>query len=771
MLGAILLGFWVGLLFFFLGKYVKSKYFYFFTLYPLAVFIFFAQYVPTLTVGKSILFKTAWVPQLNIGFDFKLDGLALMFSLLISGIGALIFTYTHKYLYGNKNLDKFYAYLSMFMASMLGVVLSDNIITLLVFWELTSISSFFLIGFNSDDETSRKNANLALSITGIGGFFLLAGFLWLGTIGGTFSITELIAKKDELLQHSSIVPILCLLFIGAFTKSAQFPFHFWLPNAMKAPTPVSAYLHSATMVKAGIYLLARVSPLFSGHPFWHNTLIIVGTITMAYTAINAIYRTDLKGVLAYSTIAVLGMLVMLIGIGTPLALKAMVVFLVAHALYKASLFLITGIIDHEAHTRDITLLSGLRKVLPLVFIAGILTILSNAGIPFSFGFIGKEMIYESLLHFDGAPTLIWILVTLTVIANICIGYAGYQVGLRPFVGVMPEKFARIKPISIFLLLPPLLLSIAGIFYGIFPKIADEILLKSATQSVIGYDVYQPLKIWHGFNLTLLLSVITILLGLLLYFLRPPSKQKEAYLLTFDAIKPENLYYKFKDITKKAAKVYTKTMHSGYLRIYIMTIILFIVMIVGYKLFSEVPLRINTQTLSSFRLYELAVFAIIIVAIFATIITQSRLTSIASMSVVGYSICLLFVFYGAPDLAMTQFTIDTLTLVLFVLVLFRLPTFMKYAKPQIIIRDAIISLSFGALISIITLQALVYPAEKEISKYYAENAYLMAKGKNVVNVILVDFRGFDTMVESIVLTIAALGVYSLLKLQVNSSDKE
>jgi multicomponent Na+:H+ antiporter subunit A len=772
MLGAILSGFIVSLVIFFLGKFVKPKFNFIYASIPLFLFIYFVQYLLNIKSGNSILFHTDWVPQYKMNLDFKLDGLSLLFSLLITGIGTLIYLYTHKYLYGNKNIDKFFAYISMFMASMLGVVLSDNVIALIVFWELTSISSFFLISFNTDDETSRKNAQLSLAVTGLGGFFLLAGLLLLGNIAGTYNISAMLAQKELILSSPYLPLLIGFILMGALTKSAIFPFHFWLPNAMKAPTPVSAYLHSATMVKAGIYLMARLSPIFDGYVYWNTTLLVLGAITMLYAAINTLFKTDLKGVLAYSTIAVLGMLTMLVGIGSEMALKALVTFIAAHALYKASLFMVTGIIDHEAHTRNVTLLSGLKKVMPPVFIAGVITVLSNAGIPLSFGFIGKELIYESVLQLTEQSPYWMILVGITVVSNVLIAYAGYQVGIKPFIGALPQKFSKIKPVSIFLALPPILLSIAGIFYGIFPQLADGLIIQAATTDVVGFITDLPLKIWHGFNLTFILSLATIVAAILLYLLVKPSTDRETFIdHNFNSIKPDRVYNSIKLKIKQFAGFYTRSFHSGYLRIYIMTIILFIIGIVGYKLFTEVPIKINTASLSGFRLYELVVFFIIIIAILFTITTQSRLTAVASMSIVGYCICLLFVFYGAPDLAMTQFTIDTLTLVLFVLVLFKLPPFMKYKGGPIIFRDAIIAIAFGALITIITLQALVSPADKEVSKYYAENAYQMAKGKNVVNVILVDFRGFDTMIESIVLTIAALGVYSLLKLQVSSSDKE
>jgi len=770
MVAAILSGYISSLAILTFGKYVKNKLNIIYTILPLFLFLFFASYIPTISQHKAVLFHTSWIPTLGINLDFRLDGLSLLFSLLITGIGSLIYLYAHKYLYGHRYINRFYTYLSVFMASMLGLVLSDNVISMFVFWELTSISSFFLIGFNNENESSRKNAQMALAITGLGGFFLLSSFLLLGNIGGTYSIQEML-NSSEALKNSPLYGLaVVFLFIGAFTKSAQFPFHFWLPKAMQAPTPVSAYLHSATMVKAGIYLLARFTPVLGDTPLWNYTLMIVGGITMMFAATNALFKTDLKGVLAYSTIAVLGMITLMIGIGTPLALKAAVTFIVAHALYKAALFLITGIIDHEAHTRDITLLAGLRKVMPIVFVAGIMVACSNAGIPYTLGFIGKELVYESAL----TQNIEWLSIATTallVLSNIFIGYAGYQVGIKPFIGAIPEKYQKIKPVSIFLYLPPLLLGTASIFYGAFPFIADKVLLNVAALDLIRVNVYQPLKVWHGFNLTLILSLATIAGSLLLFYYRKITHAQEESIHKLVHLSNESSYYQFKKSGKKLAEYYTKTLHSGYLRIYIITIILFTIGIVGYKLLADVPLRINTSQLSTFRLYELVVFGIIVVAIFASVFTTNRLAAIASMSIVGYCICLMFVFYGAPDLAMTQFTIDTLTLVLFMLVLFKLPPFMKYANTKILIRDGIISIAFGTLIALITLQALVYPADKEISRFYAENAYLMAKGKNVVNVILVDYRGFDTLIESIVLTIAALGVYSLLKLEVKSSDKE
>ncbi|MGM0390454.1 MAG: proton-conducting transporter membrane subunit, partial [Bacteroidota bacterium] len=395
MLIAILLGFLFSLLLVFTGKFFQGKAGIVSALIPLVLFGYFLQFIPEIAGGGTIVHSYSWVPSFGVNLDFTLDGLSLLFSLMITGIGFLVFIYTAAYLKNHKYLDRFYGYLSIFMAAMLGLVLSDNLITLFVFWELTSISSFFLIGFNNSNPESRKSAITALAITGLGGLSLLAGALVLGSVGGSYSINELLNSSGEIAASPYYILIAILIFGAAFTKSAQFPFHFWLPAAMKAPTPVSTYLHSATMVKAGIYLLMRMTPVLGNQEFWNSTLIIVGAITMVYAAVHTLFRKDLKGILAYSTISALGILVFLIGQGTEAALLAAAVFIVVHALYKATLFLVTGIIDHQTLSRDVTVLRGLRKVMLPVAIAGFLAAISSAGIPPTIGFLGKELTYES----------------------------------------------------------------------------------------------------------------------------------------------------------------------------------------------------------------------------------------------------------------------------------------------------------------------------------------------------------------------------------------
>ena len=768
MLIAVLSGFLLALCIPFAGKYLKGKLSVLFSALPLLLFVYFLSFVPEVGGGTERRFFYEWVPSLGINLTFHLDGLALLFTLLITGIGSLIYLYTSAYLKGHPYLDRFYGYLSMFMGSMLGLVLSDNIICLFIFWELTSISSFFLIGFVNENPESRKSALIALAITGLGGLCLFAGMVTLGFIADTYSISMLLQSSDAIKGHEYYGMVLFLVFMAAFTKSAQFPFHFWLPGAMSAPTPVSAYLHSATMVKAGIYLLARFTPVLGFHEWWNNTLIIVGVITMLYAAIHALFRLDLKGILAYSTISALGIIVFLIGLGTDEALLAAAVYIVVHALYKATLFLTTGIIDHECNTRDITRLRGLNKVMLPVGIAGFLAAFSNAGIPPTFGFLGKDLIYEATLGFgQWAPWLTGI----AVLTNILLLFAGFLAGIKPFTGKLPEEFKNVHMPYKRLWIPPFILAVAGLVFGIFPVLLESPLLKPVVSALINGTPDFHLQLWHGFSLILLLSTITIGGGTALYFLIKPSEKLYAVTTRFESFSPRSLVLLFSRGVGRFSGKWTGLFQNGYLRYYLITILLFLTVLLAYKLYQGVNIYPDFNSLTRVTIYEAVTLFIMSAAIFFAVFTKSRLIAVASMGVVGYAICLVFLFYSAPDLAMTQFSIDTLTVILFVLVLYNLPKYLILSETGDRIRDGVLALVFGALISVLALEVLHETPQRQTSEYYAENAYTIAHGKNVVNVILVDFRGFDTMVEITVLTIAALGVFSLLKLRLKTKEKE
>ena len=769
MLIAILSGFIFSVFLAFAGKLMKGKLAVISAAVPLGLFIYFASFIGDVSGGAVISENHEWVPSLGLNLDLRLDGLSLLFSLLITGIGFLVFAYTSSYLKGHRYLDRFYGYLGMFMGAMLGLVLSDNLLSMFLFWELTSISSFFLIGFNNDSKASRKSAILALAITGSGGFMLLAGALLLGNVTGTFSINEMLGAHDSIINNSFYVWIVIFIFGAAFTKSAQFPFHFWLPGAMKAPTPVSTYLHSATMVKAGIYLLLRFTPVLGGEEIWNTTLIVVGGITMFYAGVHTLFRTDLKGVLAYSTISVLGVLVFLVGLGTEYALTAAAVYIIVHALYKATLFLITGIIDHETGTRNLTVLSGLRKVLWPIAIAGFLAAISSAGMPPTVGFIGKDLIYESTLNMGDWSLILTILAIAT---NVLILYAGFVVGIRPFTGKLPEEYEKVHMPSVLMWFPPVLLAILGLLIGIFPGLIDASLIVPVVKAVGLHSGEIHLKLWHGFNLILALSILTLAVGTVLYFLVLPSRKREEKIARLDFIAPKNLILNFGAGFKIFSSWWTRTFQNGFLRNYVSTIILFLVVLVGYSLFSgEDVFPLDLSSFESVTYYEIIIMGVMFFAIIFVVIARSRLTAVVAMGVVGYAICLMFVIYSAPDLAMTQFSIDTLTVILFVLVLSSLPKYLSISDYKMRIVDGILSLSFGILITLISLEVLKEPVTKDVSNFYADNAYILAKGKNVVNVILVDFRGADTLIEISVLTVAALGVFSLLKLRLRREDRE
>lgn len=765
MLLTVLAGFLTSILTIPFGKFLKSKWSILLVALPLALFIYYLWLTPGIAKGEFFYESHKWIPSLGVNLDFSLDGLSLLFALLITGIGTAVFFYAKAYLKGHPYFDRFFGYLSLFMSAMLGMVLANNILLLFVFWELTSISSFFLIGFNNNDPDSRKSALTALSVTGMGGFFLLAGLVLLGNIAGTFSISEMVNLRETIISHPSYPLVLGLLFIGAFTKSAQFPFHFWLPGAMKAPTPVSAYLHSATMVKAGIYLLARFDPILGNTPQWSYPLMLIGGFTMLFSAYQSLQHTDLKGILAYSTISALGILTFLIGLGTPDAVIAVSVFILVHALYKASLFLVTGIIDHETHTRDLTKLAGLRKVLPAVALAGLLAALSSAGMPLTYGFIGKDLIYEATLH-SGA-SLVIITTVLAVVTNIFLVAAGFKAGIKPFAGPLPAEYEKVHLPYMSMWLPPLVLSVLGILFGLMPGYAGRLFSMQAANTMLGAYAGMHLKIWHGFNLVLLLSLFTFFAGLFVYrFFKPRSDSFYSRLWS-----TEFLFAKISDFLFKFSEWFTDIFHNGYLRSYHLKIILFAEALLAYKLWLSGPIEIDFYSLAMLSVYEVVIVLMLIGALIITIITRTRLTAVLAMSVIGYCICLMFVFYSAPDLAMTQFTIDTLTTVLFVLVLYKLPPFLNLGTRKEKYRDMAVSLGFGLLLCMVALQVHHEPIDTAISHFYGEKAYLEAKGKNVVNVILVDFRGIDTLFETVVLSIAAIGVYNLLRLRLKPSEKE
>jgi multicomponent Na+:H+ antiporter subunit A len=700
-------------------------------------------------------------------FTWNFDSLSFLFVSLILGIGTLIFWYAGAYMKPGKDARRLFAFLSMFMAAMLGVVLSDHLISLFLFWELTSFSSFFLIGFNFREKASRDSALTALAITGGGGLIMLSGFVILAELAGTYFISEMINQSEFIFSSPEYPIIFITILIGAITKSAQFPFHFWLPSAMKAPTPVSAYLHSATMVKAGVYLLMRFSPVLGGNEIWEYTLIAIGGVTMLYAAFISVSKTDLKSILAFSTVSSLGLMVFLLGLGTKDAFVALALFILVHGLYKASLFLITGLIDHETGIRDINRLSGLRKVLMPVALAGLIAALSSGGVPPFIGFIGKDLVYEAGLHF---PTYNYLIVSALVVTNILLFASGFLAGWKAFSGELPDDLKPVQLPATGLWVPPLILAVLSLLFGLFPQ-WPELLYVADISKYLALEPFSiKLKLWHGFNLVLLLSAITIICGLALYRLAIWSNIHYRFEKWVEFPGPKYAIEKTALIFNRAAWKITNTLQSGYLSHYIRIITLFVSGLLVYKVLQTDGFSLHLQSLLELTVYEVIISLILIVSIVLTVFSRSRLKAVAFMGVVGMAMCLIFVFYSAPDLAMTQFTIDTLTVILFVLVLFRLPKFIPFNFGWKHLIDAVVAISFGGVIVLLILVVLGYAPDREISSFYADNSYLLAKGKNIVNVILVDFRGADTLIEIVVLTISAIGVFSLLKLYIHDKKQ-
>jgi len=766
LLNLIIIGFLASAVAPFIYKPLKNYFGWIAATFPLYMFISFLSMYREIADGNIIKESVEWIPALGINFTFLLDGLSLTFVLIITLIGVVVFMYAGAYMKDYEHTDRFYVYIGIFMTSMIGLVISDNMITMFVFWELTSISSYLLIGFNHHKETSRRLALQALLVTGGGGLALMAGFILLSQISGSLEISALYDLNETITKSSTYTAIVILVLIGAFTKSAQFPFHFWLPNAMEAPTPVSAYLHSATMVKAGIYLIARMNHSLGGTELWQDTILIVGAITMMIAAILSFNQMDLKKLLAYSTLSVLGTLTMLLGIGSNLAIKAFFIYLVAHSLYKGTLFLVAGTLDHETGTRDVSKLGGLRKLMPVTTVTAALASFSMMGIIPLLGFIGKETVYESILEID-----YWgqFLIAVAVVANALIVMITILVGFKPFWGkrLTTPKEPHEAPIKMWV--GPAVLSILGLLMGIFPNEFIGKLLDQSAVSIISEELGIKIKLWHGFNVVLVLSLITLLSGIGLYFLRSKYLNLTQNLKLIKILKPSEWYEFLLNGMMSFAKFQTKVLQNGYLRNYIIFIILTTVALASYALFKVRDELIIVPDLS-LTFYEFAIAAIIVLSTFLVITSDSRLKSIVAVGVVGFTMGIIFIIHSAPDLALTTFAIETLTVILFVLVLYKLPKFLRFSKTTTKIRDVIIASSVGLFMTLMVLYVTSIELTSELKKYYTDTSVPGGKGRNVVNVILVDFRAIDTLGEITVLAIAALGVYALLKLKLDDGEE-
>ena len=706
------------------------------------------------------LLAWAWVPSLGISLSFLLDGLSLLFGLLITVIGTCVLVYAGGYLKGHPDVARFHLALVAFMASMLGLVLADGLLTLFIFWELTSITSYLLIGFNHTDIEARKSARQGLFVTVAGGLALMAGLVLLGVASGHWSFHEILQSDEDLRQHALYTPMLICLLLGAFTKSAQFPFHFWLPNAMAAPTPVSAYLHSATMVKAGIYLLARLQPELGGTAMWMTLLSVVGATTMLTGAFLAIHHTNIKKLLAYSTIMALGTLTMLLGIGSEYAMTAFVTFLLAHSLYKGALFMVAGILDHETGTKDVTAMGGLRSVMPVTAVIAMVAALSLAGVPPLLGFIGKELMLEAAL---GAERVQWMLVVFAFLAAVLTIAVAAIIALRPFYGARHETPQTPHEAPLSMLIGPALLAFGSLALGLAPAmLGADALLTSAATAAAGQSLPVSLSLWYGINVALIMSVVSLMLGFLLFKRWDSVRGQLARLSPVMRYGPEAGYEGLMNGIVHFSEWQTRVLQNGYMRNYILVMLVVLIALIG----NSILLRHSPQLALTLdvRFHEVIVVGTMAMgALFATI-SRSRLGAVVSVGIMGFSIALIFILFSAPDLGITQLLVETMTVILLVLVLFRLPRFSNLSTHLERIRDGAVAATMGVLIFLLIMTAWSIDQFETISTYMVDNSAPLAHGRNIVNVILVDYRALDTLGEMFVLALAAIGVIAMLKLR-------
>lgn len=717
--------------------------------------------------GGTVTQTWAWLPQLGIDLSFRLDALGLLFCLLISGIGTLIYIYAYYYLNPRNSLSKLYLLLMLFMASMLGISLSNNLILLLIFWELTSISSFLLVGYWSNYEAAQRGSRMALTITGMGGLAMLGGFILLGQITGTYQIDQILTMKDQIQSHSLFVPSLLLILLGAFTKSAQFPFHFWLPNAMAAPTPVSAYLHSATMVKAGIFLLARFTPIFVGAALYHNIVTFVGLFTLCMAAFFAIFKEDLKGLLAYSTISHLGLIVCLLGIGSPLAVAAAIFHIINHATFKAALFMLAGIIDHETGTRDLRKLSGIWQLLPFTATLTMITAASMAGVPLTNGFLSKEMFFTELLANLSGPVLIVSAIMATLAGIFAVAYSVRLVHGVFFNGPIglevPNRQAHEPPLG--MRVPAILLAVLCILVGLLPALLVENIVNATARASTQIPDFagSHLAIWHGFNLPLLMSIVALLGGVIFYFsLAKGGRIRE---IDLDPIlgkfQGRVLFDLFLKHLLLSSRKFKRQTENGSLQSYLMWIVLFSGALLSIPFINQ-GLSTGTRELVHAPAIAIVLWLLLFSACWMMLwFHHERIKAVLISGAVGLVVTLVFVTLSAPDLALTQITVDVVTTVLLLMSLSLLPQLTPYeSSVSRRWRDALIAIGGGLGIGWISWLMLTRD-HNSISWFFMQQSLPLGGGSNVVNVILVDFRGFDTFGEITVLGIAAIGALCLM----------
>ncbi|MGP4670971.1 putative monovalent cation/H+ antiporter subunit A [Agrobacterium salinitolerans] len=729
---------------------------------PALAFAHFALMLPQIAAGGVVTGGYAWVPSFNLSFSWFIDGLSLTFALLITGIGLLIVLYAGGYMKGHPQQGRFLSFLLLFMGAMLGVVVSDSLLMLFVFWELTSITSFLLIGFDHERAASRRAALQALVVTGGGGLLLLAGLIFIWDISGMTQLSMLVRGGDVLRDSPFYLAALLLVLGGAFTKSAQFPFHFWLPNAMEAPTPVSAYLHSATMVKAGVYLLMRLNPVLGDTAAWQILLPFFGGLTMLIGALLAVRQTDLKLMLAYTTVSSLGLLVMLTGFGSAHAIEAAVLYLVAHSLFKGALFMVAGIIDHETGTRDVTKLGGLRKAMPITFTAALAAAISMAGLPPFFGFLAKEEIYYALAH--GNPRAV-LFTGIAILGNALMFAVAFAVALKPFLGkpVKTPKHAHEGPLLLWL--GPALLALKGLTIALFSGVAHFYVSTPMASAIAGEARPVEISLIPHIGVPLGLSLLTIALGIALY--AQLSTARGLIDRTFEALGagPDRGFDVFIDMLVKVSFHITRLIQPGRLEFYVTATFAVIaaVLLVPLFLYGELPSMPSWP--HDMQVHELTFIVIAVAGLIAVPTASSRLTAIIALGIQGFAVAVIFLLFGAPDLSFTQFMVETLSVVILTLVMTRLrlsPSDHRGLGQKLM--DGTIAIACGTGFALFLMRATQASFDNRLTDFYNTYSKAIAHGANVVNVIIVDFRGTDTLGEIAVVMITGLAILALIRIR-------
>ncbi|PTM98614.1 putative monovalent cation/H+ antiporter subunit A [Mycoplana dimorpha] len=731
-------------------------------LFPAAIFLHFAGFLPEVGRGEVVTGGFAWVPSYNVSFSWLIDGLSLAFLLLISGIGTLIVLYSGGYLKDHPHQGRFFAFILMFMGAMLGLVASDSFLMLFVFWELTSITSFLLIGFDHAREAARRAALQALIVTGGGGLLLLAGLLVLWNVTGVTQLSLLLAFGAEVRASPFYLAILLLMLGGAFTKSAQFPFHFWLPNAMEAPTPVSAYLHSATMVKAGVYLLMRLNPVLGGTTPWETILPAFGGLTLLVGAVLAIRQTDLKLMLAYTTVASLGLLVMLTGLGSEHAVAAAALYLVAHSLFKGALFMVAGIVDHETGTRHITGLGGLGRAMPITFAAAVLAALSMGGLPPFFGFLAKEEVYAAL---EG-DSLRSVAFTLAAVAGNALMFAvAFAVALKPFLGARVETPKAPHEGPLLLWLGPLVLAACGLAAGLFSAAVHPLLSSPLASAMAGAPTTVDIGPVPHASLALLLSAVTIALGVAVFVALDRARAAADRLVADIGWGPDRGFDQVISGLVRLGHRLARWLQPGLMEVYLTVtfVVVALALLVPLAWYDEWPRPPLWPADAQF--HELAVMALALIGVGGVLTASNRLNSILALGIQGFSVALLFLLFGAPDLAFTQFMVETLSVVILTLVMTRLRLQPRDARPLAQkLPDAAIAIACGLGFSLYLLRVTQSRFDPVLTDFFNLYSKAIAHGANVVNVIIVDFRGTDTLGEIAVVMITGLAILSLIRIR-------